>query len=163
MPGTELEQIDRAGARASGAVGDVDAGPLAAEAGRGNALSAEAETKFPQLKLVGVTEATFHAPARLGRVASKVPVWLPGVLFLTAFQNTARPDEVTVASGSLAEKMCDWMMTGLPTTPAALIGVSATWNLPVPPEVHRTCSTPSLPRTRPTSSMFVSFPVTWVH
>src|SRR5215469_7286236 len=118
---------------------------------------------FAQSSAAGVKADVCHEPPRLGRVASNVPTWLFGELDLTAFQNTARPAEVAVASGPDAEKMWASMVTGRPAAPLALIGVTSMRNVPVAPDVHSTCSTPSLPRASPTSSMLVSLPVTRVH
>jgi hypothetical protein len=75
------------GAPGGAGLGVVHDDPVAvAEIGPGGPRgAAEAETKSPQLKAVGVTEPTFHVPPRLGRVASKVPVWLLGALLRTAF------------------------------------------------------------------------------
>ena len=91
-------------------------------------------------------------PPASGLVASNVPLTGFGTSDLMPFQATVSPDLVMTASGSVVRKNVAIVADGS-FAPFALTGESVIRRRPGPSVVHRTCTTPSLPRTRPTSSM----------
>ena len=106
---------------------------------------------------------TVHCPPDSGRFASNVPSGLFPALVLMPFHTAVRPLGVTTASGSVARKnFVTW--ADAPTVPLALTGVSMTAWFDAASVVHSTCSTPSVPRASPMSSMmFVPAGVTLDH